>query len=453
VNADASGRTAPGPQLGLLEALLRNRKPAHQLDLLTRASREYGPIVRISVGKRFLHLLDDPDYIRHVLQGNARNYRKSINYEPLKLVIGEGLLTSEGLSWRRQRRLIQPAFHRRKLETLASVIVEETETVSARWARRAASQEPLNVAAEMTGLTLRAVSRSLLGSDIAHDTHQISEAQAFLNRYVDSRMGGFIHLPPRVPTPRNLRFKRALADLDSVVYGIIDQRIGRNDAGDDLLGMLLEARDEQTGEAMTRVQLRDEVATILLAGHETTANALSWTWYLLAQDKRVQNKLHEELDNTLRGRAPVFADLVELSYTRAVFEEALRLYPPAWAISRRPVEDDVVGGYRIPAGSTVLLSPYVTHRNPRFWANPGAFDPERFYPASARDRPAYAYFPFGGGPRKCIGNGFAMMEAQLVLATLAQRYRLRLLPGQLMEPEPLVTLRPKYGIFATPEER
>ena len=409
--------------------------------------------MKISVGNRFLHLVDDPAYIRYVLQGNARNYRKSVNYEPLKLVIGEGLLTSEGLSWRRQRRLIQPAFHRSKLETLASVIVEETEAVSARWAGRAATQEPLNVAAEMTGLALRAVSRALLGSDIRKETHKISEAQTFLNRYVDFRMGGFIHLSPHVPTPRNLRFKRALADLDSVVYGIIDKRMGRNDVGDDLLGMLLEARDEQTGEAMTRRQLRDEVATILLAGHETTANALSWTCYLLAHDKRAEYNLHQELDGTLRGRAPAFADLDDLPYTRAVFEEALRLYPPAWVISRKPVEDDVVGGYRIPAGSTVLLSPYVTHRHPRLWANPEAFDPERFYQASARDRPAYAYFPFGGGPRKCIGNGFAMMEARLVLATLAQRYRLRLVQDRPVEIEPLVTLRPKYGIFATPEER
>jgi cytochrome P450 len=444
---------APGPRLGLVGAIFGAREPADQLELLLSAAMEYGPVVRITVGKRFLHLLDDPAHIRYVLQSNARNYRKSKNYEPLKLVVGEGLLTSEGRSWRRQRRLMQPAFHRRRLEALGSVIVEEAEAVSARWADRAGRGEPLNVTDEMTGLALRAVSRALLGSDVERETQKISAAQAFLNRYVDSRMSGFFHLPPHVPTPRNFRFKRALADLDGVVYGIIDERLQRGEGGDDLLGMLLGARDEETGEAMTRRQLRDEVATILLAGHETTANALSWTWYLLAQHPEAESRLHGELESVLGGRTPTFKDLEYLHYARAVLEEVLRLYPPAWAISRRPIEDDEIAGYRIPAGSTVLVSPYVTHRNPRFWEVPDVFDPERFKPEHAKDRSPYAYFPFGGGPRKCVGNGFAMMEGRLVLATLAQRYRLRPVPGQRVELEPIVTLRPKHSIYVTPEER
>ena len=387
------------------------------------------------------------------MQSNARNYRKSLNYEPLKLVVGEGLLTSEGQYWRRQRRLVQPAFHRRKLETLASIIVEEAQAVSARWAARARRGEAVNVADEMTGLTLRAVSRAMLGSEVDREARKISEAQAFLNRYVDARMGGFFHLPPGIPSRRNLRFKRALADLNGVVYDIIDGRLRGDDAGNDLLGMLLEARDEQTGEAMTREQVRDEVATILLAGHETTANALSWAWYLLAQHPLAEKQLHQELDSVLGGRTPTLMALEDLPYTRAVFEEALRLYPPAWAISRRPVEDDVVGGYRIPADSTVLVSPYVTHRNPRLWDNPETFEPARFRSGGTIDRPAYAYFPFGSGPRKCVGNGFATMEGRLVLATLARQYRLRLDQGRPVELEPLVTLRPKHGIYATPEAR
>ncbi|MDP3767798.1 MAG: cytochrome P450, partial [Dehalococcoidia bacterium] len=255
------------------------------------------------------------------------------------------------------------------------------------------------------------------------------------------------------PTPTNLRFRRAMRTLDDIVYGMIEARRNNGADKDDLLSMLLEARDEETGEGMSDKQLRDEVFTMFTAGHETTAAALAWTWYLLSQHPEAEGRLHNELGSVLSGRTPGLDDLQRLPYTRMVIEETLRLYPPVWSIGRMALREDTVLGYRIPAKGQVLLSSYVTHRHPEFWDEPERFDPERFAPERAASRPRYAYFPFGGGPRQCIGNEFAMMEAQLALATLAQRYRLRLVPGQVVEPEPAVTLRPRHGVMVTVEAR
>ena len=452
--ASTTKPVVPGPKINILKLLFDRGGPEQYLQFLPQVALKYGGIARLKFVGQTVYLLDDADYIRYVLQTNNRNYKKSKNDEPIKMVVGEGLFTSEGSFWRRQRRLAQPAFHRRRISNLASLMTTETESSIKSWEgvaqRRSA---PLDLSREMAKLTLRVVSKALLGADVEGQVEKIYNASTFQNKYINDRLWGLFHLPHQLPTPKNLRFKRALKDLDEVVYGIIEARRRTGEQKDDLLSMLLEARDEDTGEGMSQKQLRDEVMTLLLAGADTTANALTWTWHLLAEYPETERRLHEELDDVLGQRTPQFEDLQNLSYTRMVFEEALRLYPPGWIVTRQPIQDDVIGGYPIPAGSTLLISPYVTHRNPRYWKDPETFAPERFEEKRSKERPEFAYFPFGGGPRKCIGNTFAMTEGQLILATIGQHYKLRHVPGRPVQAEPVATLRPKHGLLMTLEER
>jgi cytochrome P450 len=445
----------PGPKLGLDRVLFNRGGPGEQLRILPAAARDYGPVVGFRFRNRIaLVLLDDPAQIRHVLRTNNRNYLKAEQYELLKLVVGKGLIVSDGDFWRHQRRLEQPAFHRRRIAGLASLMVAETARTLSRWSDPPWGQgEPFDVVQEMTDLTLRIISKTLFGPAADRCLERISNAQSVLDRYLDRRMSTFVSLPHWVPTPANLRYRRALADLHGVIDGAIDERKQGGQREDDLLSMLLEARDERTGQGMGKRQLRAEAKTLIFAGHETTATALSWTWWLLGTNAEAERRLHEELDDVLGGRMPACEDLPNLPYTRMVFQEAMRLYPPAWAISRRAIEEDEVGGYRIRAGTTVLVSPYVTHRNPRYWEDPKIFDPERFLPERSAGRPEFAYLPFGGGPRKCIGDHFAMTEGVLILATIAQRYRLLPAPEHPVEPHPLLTLKPKRGIIVSLEER
>lgn len=435
----------PGPRIGLKDALSGLGSPQHTLDLLVESAREYGPIVGIKAlgGKGFL--LDHPDYIRYVLAENQRNYVKSKNYEALELVIGNGLLTNEGDHWQQQRRLMQPPFHSQRIQQYGDLICHEAEAKAADWETRFVQTDGIcDLSREMTELTLRVVSKALFGASVQTEMDKLIRAQNFLNGYVDSRMGG-VNVPHSIPTPKNRRYHKSLQDLDEVVWGIIRERRNNPDSGDDLLSMLLDARDERTGEAMNERQLRDEVATILLAGNETTANALSWTWYLLHKHPEVEHEFHRELDQVLAGREPSLKDLKSLPYTEMIFQESMRLFPPAWAISRKPVADDEIASYPIPAGSTVLICPYVTHRNPEYWDDSDSFKPERFAHGTPND---YSYFPFGGGPRKCLGNGFAMMEGQLILATLAQHFSIRILNERDIKLNPQVTLRPRNGMKA-----
>jgi cytochrome P450 len=439
-----------------LDRVLFNRGgPGEQLKILPSAARDYGSVVGFRFRKRIaIVLLDDPAHIRYVLRTNNRNYLKSDQYELVKLVVGEGLIASEGDFWRRQRRLVQPAFHRQRIAGLASLMVAETERTLARWSDSSWGQgEPFDIVQEMTDLTFRIISKTLFGPATDRHLEQISDALSVLDRHLDRKTATFISLPQCAPTPANLRYRRALADLHGVIHGAIDERKRSGRRGDDLLSMLLEARDERTGEGMDNKQLRDETLTLLFAGHETTTVALSWTWWLLGTHPEAERRLHEELDVVLADRLPAFEDLPDLPYTRMVFQEAMRLYPPAWVISRRPLKDDEIAGYRIPAGTTVLISPYVTHRNPRYWDDPEVFDPERFLIQRSADRPEFAYLPFGGGPRKCIGDHFAMTEGVLILATIAQRYRLLPVPEHPVEPQPLLTLKPKRGILVSLQKR
>ncbi|HEY0753209.1 MAG TPA: cytochrome P450 [Ktedonobacteraceae bacterium] len=418
------------------------------LGFLTR-TQGYGEVVRL----RFLfsptYLISHPESIKHVLQENARNYNKDlVTYKMFEPILGQGLLINDGPSWLHQRRLIQPAFHRTRLTTYGTPMTDATVAMLERWQACSDTEVPLQMAKEMMQLTLRIVGQALLNLDLSQETSTVGPAVTTLLELLADYL--FRPFPPlSVPTPRNRHLQLAIHELDQVVYRIIAERRRQQTDTGDLLSMLLLARDEETGQGMNDRQVRDEVQTLLLAGHETTANTLTWTWYLLSEHPEVERRLHAELHGVLGGRVPTVEDLPDLKYTRMVLEEALRLYPAAPLLSRKAIADDELKGCHVPANSMILISPYAMHRHPAFWEEPERFEPERFAPEPSAARPAYAYFPFGGGPRVCIGNHFAMMEAQLILATVAQRSQARLVPGHQVEPQMLVTLRPRYGLPMT----
>jgi cytochrome P450 len=417
------------------------------LAVLRRAAR-LGNVVWFRVGPRRIFLVPHPDAVRRVLVDNYRGYNKRTRgYEVVRLFLGNGLLTSEGDFWRRQRRIAQPAFHRARIEHFGSIMQRAAASMVEEWAEYARRRERFDVCESMMRLTLRIVGECLLSTDPSGESDRVGGALSTLLQSFIKRTTALVTVPRTWPTPHNLRIQHAVKTLDDVVLDIIAERrrAGVSEKGD-LLDMLMEARDEDTGERMNDRQLRDEVMTIFLAGHETTANALSWTWYLLAQNPAVEAKLHAELTAVLGRRTPSFADLPALPYTLQVLKESLRLYPPAWVMGRSAEVDDEICGAKIPQGAVIFVSPYVTHRLPEFWPDPERFDPERFSEQRTSAMHKFAYFPFGGGPRVCIGNTFALMEGQLLLATLAQRFRVRLVSQRKVEPDPQITLRPRHGI-------
>ena len=416
------------------------------LNLLTHAAREHGDVVQFVTGAIRLYLVVHPDHVQHVLVDHRRNYSKRTRgYDALRAYLGNGLVTSEGDFWQRQRRIAQPAFHRQRIATFADTMAALSSELADRWAADHALGRTIDAHADMTALTLRIVARTLLSSDVSDDNHEIGEAVERMNGMARDVMTNPLYPPMWVPTPKNLAFRRLGQRIDRVINGIIEERRRTGEDKGDLLSMLMYATDDETGERMTDAQLRDEIMTMFLAGHETTANALSWALYLLSTHPTVRRQMQAELDAVLGGRTPTFDDLPSLPYTHCVVQETMRLYPPAWSIGRRCEAEDTLGGYRIARDSLVILSPWVTHRHPRFWPNPEGFDPERFA-AGADKRPRYAYFPFGGGPRQCIGNNFALMEADLVLATLVQRFDADLVPGSPVTPAAYITLRPSHGL-------
>ena len=415
------------------------------------AARRFGDVAYLKIGPRRGFLITNPADVRHVLQDNARNYHKSPLYDKLRTAIGNGLLTSEDEFWLRQRRIAQPAFHRQRIATLASVMADAARETADQW-QAIAGRGETDVGDEMMRLTRTVVLRALLGADLGPFAASIDEAWTIINEYVGESFWS-IGFTDRLPTARYRRFQAARAVLRGAVDHVINERRRRPSEDGDLLSMLLSARDEETGEGMTDEQVRVEVTTFLLAGQETTSLALTWTWYLLSQHDEARRRLEDELDAVLDGRPPEFADLSNLPYTRMVIDESMRLYPPAWGFSRQALSDDQLGAFQLPRGWLAFVIPYVLHRLPAFWPDPEVFDPERFRPERSADRPKFAYLPFGAGPRQCIGNHFALIEAQLIVATLAQRYRLHLVPGHRVEPWPLITLRPRFGMPMTIERR
>ncbi|MFY0584100.1 cytochrome P450 [Cystobacter fuscus] len=413
------------------------------LGFLLRTALEHGPVAQYRFGLGRAYLVSHPDGLKHVLQDNVKNYTKDhFSYAMVRRVVGDGLLTSQGDTWMKQRRLAQPAFHRARITAMADQMVRATVDLSEQWAEAQRTGEPRLGAVDMMSLTLRIVGEALLGADVRADTEAVGRSFTVITEQTVERFRSLRFIPPVLPTAYDRAFRDASRSLRQVVTRVIAERRAHTEDRGDLLSMFMLARDEETGEQMDDTHLQDEVLTMLLAGHETTANALSWTWALLSQNPDAERTLHAELDAVLGGRAPTAEDVPRLVYTRRVLDETLRLYPPAYALSRKVVEDDTVCGYQVLGGSSVDMSPYVTHRLPEFWPDPERFEPDRFTPEKVAARPRYAYFPFLGGPRQCIGNNFALMEGTLILATLAQRHRARLVEGYTPRPEPVITLRP-----------
>lgn len=422
------------------------------LGMLLKLHREYERIVKTRLVGRDIYVLTHPDDAKRVLQEANRNYHKSEAYRVLGIFLGNGLLNSEGDFWRRQRRLAQPAFYKQRLALLADTMAAEGQQLVEKW-RNHDPAKPVDVSVDMMELTLNIVTKALFGTDVSAKLTGMSESLNTIIEFAHETLVSFIRIPLRYPTPRNLAFKRAVQRVENLIYDIINARRAELDANpdarhDDLLDMLLRARDEDTGEGMTDQQLRDEVTTIFMAGHETTAVAMNWTLYLLAQHPDIARQVRREVLDVVGPTAPPGYDhLRELKFTMQVIQESMRLYPPAWLISRRSLGPDQFGEYAVGENTYVFISPYALHRDPGQWAFPNAFHPDHFLPERQRDRHPYAYIPFGGGPRLCIGNNFALMEMQILLAQIVRAFDVSLAtPHQEVEAEASVTLRPKGGM-------
>jgi cytochrome P450 len=441
-------QTPPGP---------RARFPGHmmlefarrRLPFLIESAKHYGDIVFFKVGNERIYLFNHPDLIRDVLVTNQKNFIKSRALVRAKRVLGEGLLTSEGEFHLRQRRLAQPAFHRDRISAYGRSMVEYADRARSRWTEG----QSLDMHDDMMKLTLAIVAKTLFSADVENEAAEIGEALTTAFAAFNLGILPFSELLEKLPLPYIKRFEAARARLDETIYRIIDERRATGEDKGDLLSMLLLSQDtEGDGGGMTDTQIRDESMTIFLAGHETTANALSWTWYLLSQHPEIEARFHHEID-ALGDRLPQPSDLQTLPYTRMILAESMRLYPPAWAVGRRAINDFDAGGYTIPARSMVLMSQFIMHRDPRFHPEPERFDPERWRPEIAATRPKFSYFPFGGGTRICIGEQFAWMEGILILATIAQRWKLRYVGMSPPGLEPRITLRPEGSLQMKVERR
>ena len=435
-------RVPPGPPPHILLGNL----PEFGRDILgffQSSARDYGDIVRMSMGTWPAYLLSHPDYVEYVLVTNHRNFIKHTWFwRHVRSIFGDSLLVSEGEQWVQQRKLIQPAFHREKINGYGRMMIDHAERMVNRWS----DGETLDVHQEMMHLTMDIVVRTLFGMEVTGtDASEVARAFDVAVNQIAIRFKRPFVIPDWVPIPNNIRFRRAIARLDRLMYQMIRERRQSGERTDDLLSMLLHLEDEK-GAGMSDEQLRDEAVTMFLAGHETTALALSWTWYLLSLHPDIESQLHRELDEILGDRPLQPDDVERLPYTRSVVLESMRLYPPAYAFGREALHDCEIGGYAIPAGSTIFMVPWVLHRDSRWFPDPERFDPGRWTKEFTATLPAFAYVPFGGGPRRCIGNSFATMEAVLLLATIARKFRLRLVPNQTVEPFASITLRPKSGI-------
>ncbi|HSM56533.1 MAG TPA: cytochrome P450 [Candidatus Sulfomarinibacteraceae bacterium] len=452
----------PGPQGHWLLGSLREFR-RDTLGTMTDWVRRYGDAVRFPYFWRYhAYLFCHPEHNRRILQENFENYTKLPN--PLNSllvpVVGYSLLTSDGALWSKLRRLSEPAFHRRRIASLDATITETVSTRLEKWRPLVEDGTPLDAAEEMTALALEIAGRILLSVDLTGEAEVLGKAFANVSRqfheFAFHPLGPFLVKLDWLPATR--RFKHSIARLDDVVYQIIAERRaqqanGFDDGDDDLLDMLMAAHDEETGEKLSDSQLRNETLTLLMGGQEPPANLLTWTLYLLSQHPEVRARMEQEVYDVLDGRVPTAADVHNLTYTMMVLEESMRLYPPTYAMTRSAQEADVVGGYHVEGGANVTISPYLTHRHPEFWDDPESFEPQRFSPEQKAKRPSYAYIPFSEGPRRCIGEDLGAVEAALVLAMIAQRYRLQLVPGHPVEPEPLITLRPRHGLSMIVEAR
>ena len=437
-----SGRP-PGPKGTLLGGNVRQFRAA-LLNFLLETAREYGPLASFRIGPRRVFLASGPDLIEQVLVTDAKHYIKHFGARAFKPVLGNGLVTSEGAFWHRQRKLIQPAFLKIRVQSYAQIMAELADQMLDSWS----PGKSVQIDYEFEALTSKIALKTLFDLEDPGDRQRFSDTLKVAFELMNERLRRIFKLPLWVPTPANLRLQGAVGELDRTVEGFIASGRSRRDIGDDLLSRLLVAQHED-GTRMSDLQLRDEAMTLYLAGHETTALTLAWSWYLLSQNPNVENKLVSEWQHVLTGATPAADQLHRLPYTAAVIAESMRLYPPVYVIGREATDDLELGGYRVKRGYTVLMSQWVNHRDPKYFPDPEAFRPERWQHGLAKRLPKFAYYPFGGGQRLCVGNAFALTEAAIILAAVGQRYRFTLDPDAVIGIKPQITLLPANGIPAT----
>ncbi len=443
-------KVAPGPRgyplVGILPKMWSN-----PLDFFLNSAEEYGDVVLLKFGSRNGYLFNNPDDIQYILQTNYQNFQKSTTVSVVESVLGSGLATNEGASWLKQRRIMQPAFHREVVARLGDTMVREASRLFPLWDNLAKSGAPINIFVQMMRLTQNIIVETMFGGDIDDRAAKIGNAWSTVLQYFNASAWALVSIPPTWPTRRNRDFHAALALLNEETSQIIRRSESLPpEEIPDLLALLMAARDDESGQGMSEKQLRDEIMTIFLAGHETTADTLTWTFYMLSQYPEIREKLQQELAAVLNGQLPSPADFPKLVYTQKVIQEAIRLYPPFWLIYRTPVVPDEIGGYRVEPGDYVFISPYVIHRSPKYWNAPNTANPDRF---DENVTSRFAYIPFGAGPRRCIGEQMALLEATLSLAAIAQRYQFDLVSGQEVFPEAQVTLRPRGGIRMNMKQR
>jgi len=434
-------------QLIVLPGLMRNPP-----EYFVQVAQRYGGVVTLSPNR--IYLVTDPDGVKHVVQDNHTNYIKGPWYKVLRPLMGDGLFSSDGEYWKRQRRLVQPAFQRKHHPRMAGIVADATSSMLQRWETNASLAQAIDARAEVILLTLEILLRSMFSGDLIGCEQELREAVLDCSRHMD--LIGAVNVVKLLAwfrIAKRWRFQRAIRTIERFIFRVVEERRRNQTDNGDLVSLLLWARDEQTGESMTDRQIRDELMTMIQAGNDTVSDAISWTWYLLAKHPEARQRIELEVDSTLGGRPPRFEDLPVLDYTNRVIMEAMRIYPSAWVFGRTPVEEDVIGGYHIPANSLVVVSPYVTHRLPDIWENPETFDPDRFLPERSQGRPRFAYFPFGAGPRQCIGAGLAMLEAQMIVAMAAQKYQLTAPPGFSPRLKPRLSLTADRAIALTPIAR
>jgi cytochrome P450 len=419
------------------------------LGLFTNTTREYGGIAQFKLLNKSYLLVTNPDYVKYILQDNYKNYIRGKSVETGRVLLGNGLPLIDGEFWLRERRMLQPAFHRERLGKLTNTVTNVIDTFMQDWDGKVKNNQPLDLDDEMMRLTLTVIIKSMFSAKIDDKIHSLSHAFNVASKFMLWRSQQMWAPPLSVPIPRNVEYNRALKILNDTIYPLITE--SRKNPKDDLLGMMLETRDADTGEGMTDRQARDEVVTIFFAGHETTAATMAWAFYLLSEHPEIEERMRAEVKKILNGRLPTFTDLPKFVYMQQAINEVLRLYPAAYLFAREALVDDTIDGYSVPANTLIFISPFVTHRDPKYWPDPERFDPDRFMPDQAASRPRHVYFPFGEGPHVCIGNNFAVMEMQLILAMALQRFRLRLIPNHPIAFKPEATLRPKYGMKMTIE--
>ncbi len=434
----------PGPKTFLPFGILRQfRNDAPRF--LLRAREQFGDVAYARLGLQDVYLINHPEYVKDILVTNQGNFTKSRVLQRAKRMLGEGLLTAEGARHLKQRRMIQPAFHRDRLKSYGESMSDWGVRIRDRWQ----PGQTVDMAQEMMRLTLAIVGQTLFSANVEEDAKEIGIALEAILDLFNLVMLPFSEILEKLPLPFVKRFQRARETLDRIIYRMIDERRASGEDKGDLLSMLLMARDQEdlASGGMSDEQVRDEAMTLFLAGHETTANALTWTWYLLSQNPQIAARMHAEIDDVLQdGRVPGFDDLPQLKYVEMVLAEGMRLYPPPWGVGRKAIGPHRIGEYTAEPGSIMLMSPYVMHRDPRYYVDPERFDPDRWLPEIAAQRPKFAYFPFGGGARLCIGERFAWMEGILLLAILGHKWNPQLVPGHRVEHKAMITLRPKYGM-------